>query len=353
MNKVKLAICMDDLEYQARFVNCLMNHYQYLYEVHVFTRMEELELEPPSKYAVVISEECNTDALTKFVEAGNKILLLCEEEKAEEASTTADIRTTCKYQEVYRIAELIQRMTAIESTTFFSGVENTKKRTGIYSLSKEKYQVPVAALMAEIYAENEKVLILDLQSYSGLAEKETDSSHMGLEDLLSVATAGNFSKSRVLECVVSGEKWDYIYPVKNVECLAEGHVELYEKILDFMETELGYQRTIIIFGTAFSGQIDMMDHCNEFYLLCGREALGEWREAAYLDALERREKTQFLQKMKFIEVPEIASVSGSWDQLTEKWRWSTLGEGLRRLVREERENGEIVRGDKAESIRFA
>ena len=41
MAKLKLALCMEDREYQNRFTNCILNHYQNQFELHVFTDIEE------------------------------------------------------------------------------------------------------------------------------------------------------------------------------------------------------------------------------------------------------------------------------------------------------------------------
>ena len=76
MNKTKLAICMKDLEYQKRFVNCFMNHYKHQYELHVFTNLEQLSSVDSLEYAVIITGEYTTDELAVFVEKGEIILRL-------------------------------------------------------------------------------------------------------------------------------------------------------------------------------------------------------------------------------------------------------------------------------------
>mgnify|MGYP002734847886 CR=1 FL=1 len=73
MNKTKIAICMKDLEYQMRFVNCIMNHYNHQYELHVFTNPEQLLEAKPKEYTVIITGEYNTDEMAEFVEKGNWI----------------------------------------------------------------------------------------------------------------------------------------------------------------------------------------------------------------------------------------------------------------------------------------
>lgn len=338
MDKVKLAICMKDLEYQARFVNCLMNHYKHLYEVHVFTSLEELKMTKPLEYSVIITGEYSTEEMTNFVEGGEKLLYLTEEIETEKDSIPEKIICTEKYQEVYKIAELIQRLTGDEIVSLRQHTETSDcKWVGIYSLSKEKYQIPVAVLLAEIFGEEEKVLLLDLQAHSGLMEKEEV--YMGLEDLLSVATTGKYSRGRLLECIGHESNWDYIYPAKNTECLAEGSLELYKTLIEILEKELKYQRIIINFGAVFQGQMKMMELCDSLFLLSGKGVEGNWRETGFFHELHRREQKQLLQKITRIDVPISPSESDSWRRTLEKWRWGSFAENIRQISSKERKNG--------------
>ena len=111
MSKIKLAICMKDLEYQSRFVGCFMNHYNHLYELHVFTSASQMESSNEREYAVIITGEYNTDELAIFVERG-AIILNLEEDFAGEKETEEIVTGIEKYQEVYKIVEQIERLIA-------------------------------------------------------------------------------------------------------------------------------------------------------------------------------------------------------------------------------------------------
>lgn len=336
MNKRKLAICMRDLEYQARFVNCFMNHYKHQYEVHVFTNQEELKLASPLEFAVIIIGEYNTDEIADFVERGEIILVLTEnKQEKRDKEHFENLYFSEKYQEVYKIAEFLSQL--IEEKTEgqnWSNRSTSCKWTGIYSLSKTAYQLPFSSLLARIYGENERILLLDLQSYSGLRLCKEDD-HMGLEDLLSIATIGSYSKGRILECIGHEANWNYVYPVKNSQCLMEGSLELYERIKDTLEKELGYERIIVNFGVMFSGEIDMMERCDNVYLLCEKEEQNSWREEAFLKEQRESGKEELCKKIQKIEVPRIALVDGHWEEIAEKWYWSSFGETIRCRLREE------------------
>lgn len=340
MNKPKLAICMKDLEYQVRFVNCFMNHYKNLYELHVFTHLDQLKEEKSLEYVVIITGEYTLEDMKKFVERGEVILNLTEDFVEKKDALVENFICTEKYQEVYKIAEMIERLAADKIHAQDSIFGKPYEIIGIYSLTQEAYQTPFAALLGKIYGEQQKVLVLDLQNYSGLSEQEEFS--MGLEDLLSVVTTGNHSKSRILECIRHEADWDYVCPVQNNQCLAEGSKELYDALIELLVQELGYQKIMINFGSAFLGQLDMMEQCQRMYLLCGKEPGGCWREEVFLKELARLDRGMLLQKLQKIEIPQVSSREKTWRALVEKWNWGHMGEFLRGTIEKEVPRGEAV-----------
>lgn len=340
MNKPKLAICMKDLEYQARFVNCFMNHYKNLYELHVFTHFDQLKEANPLEYAIIITAEYTIEDMMDFVERGEVILNLTEDFVERKDALVENFICTEKYQEVYKIAEVIERLAADKIRVADTVEGKSYEVIGIYSLTQEMYQTPFAALLGKIYGAQQKVMVLDLQSYSGLREEQAFS--MGLEDLLSAVTTGNYSKSRMLECIRHEAEWDYVCPVQNNQCLAEGSEKLYGALIELLVQEFGYQKIIVNLGSAFLGQLDLMEQCQRIYLLSGKERIGGWREEAFLGELTRLERDMLLQKLQRIEVPQISCKEAAWSALVEKWNWGYMGEYLRGALEQEVPRGAAV-----------
>jgi len=343
MRKIKLAICMKDQEYQVRFVNCFMNHYKHQYELHVFTGLDQLKKSKPLDYAAIITGEYSIDEMASFVERGEILLNLMENYSGENSMEDLDnFKSIEKYQEVYKIAEQLERLVAdsLNGRCYIEGIDKCHK-TGIFSLTQGHFQIPFAVLLARLYGECQKVLLLDLQEYSGMQERE-DVSTMGLEDLLSVATIGKYSKGRILDCVRQEPYYDYVSPVQNSQCLAEGSQELYETIMEILVSELGYERIIINFGTSFYGQLDMMEACQELYLLRGKETYANWREDCFIHELKGLEKDSILQNIKKISLPSVSNQESSWRTLVEKWSWGDLRERLEQMMEKESQHGAFV-----------
>lgn len=329
MNKTKLAICMKDLEYQERFVNCFMNHYNHQYELHVFTSQDSLQIINPAEYAVIITGEYSREELAKFVERGQIILNLTE--NAEEKKEASEEKMICteKYQEVYKIAEILEHLLTAQNASLARNQKTGYECVGVYSLGREIYQMPFVALLGQVLGEQEKVLVLDLQGYSGLSLVTEGMVTMGLEDALSAVTSGNCSRSRILECIRHEPTWDYVCPVQNQQCLAEGTKELYETLIELLVQELGYQRIIINFGTEFLGKLELMQQCQMIYMLSSRDTEGAWREEIFRNELSRQGKEELLQSIRRIEIPPNANRETSWRALVETWSWGPLGELLR------------------------
>lgn len=340
MRKTKLAICMTDLEYQERFVSCFMNHYNHQYELHVFTTPIQMEESSLMEYTVIITGEYSTEELEIFVERGEIILRLDENLKKEDIQDEKVICTE-KYQEVYKIVDLIERLVADKKPGNRFG-KTECELIGVYSLTQEMYQTPFVALLGKIYGEQQKVLVLDLQSYSGLMEAEEHIGSMGLEDLLSVAQTGNYSKSRLLECIQHESNWDYICSVQNQQCLAEGSKELYESMIEMLVQELGYEVVIINFGSMFMGELDMMELCKYIYLLNSKASEDCWREIAFEKELHRQGKENLMHAIRKIEIAPNLSREITWRILVEKWTWGQLGEILRQERKREREYGAVM-----------
>ena len=316
---------MKDLEYQDRFVNCFMNHYRQLYEIHVFTNLDQLKKTKPHEYVVILTEEYSTEDMAGFVERG-EILLNLE-----------------GYQEVYKIVEKIAHLVVSNDhgKDISKGVVSYQK-TGIYSLTREQYQMPFAVLLAKIYSEEKKTLIIDLQGYSGFQNLEVAIGLSGLEDLLSVAMTGKYSKGRLLESIHQEDGFDFVAPVQNNQCLLEGSDDLFTEILNVLASELGYERFVINFGALFPGQVEMMQSCEELFLLSGSEKEGNWREESFYRQLNNLEKESLVKDIKKIIIPHTTKAEYEWRSLVDRWRFGAIGEMVRDMVKKEFLNGTVM-----------
>ena len=326
MEKTKLAICIEDEEYKQRFVRCVMKHYKELFEIYVLNQLCELETKKGEEFGAIIIEddENKLDFSKKYV------FFVLQEDRKEFLSANENIYCTDKYQEVYKIIEELQKVLCKRDDVLHRCIErNQVHRIGVFSLSKEMMQLPFSGLLAEVLGENHRVLVVDLQPFSGFVTEIETEGALGMEDLISIALTDNYTVSRLAASIGHEQKWEYIYPAKNTSCISEVGIEVYQKMFEILEKEQAYAYEIINFGSMFSGVIELMESCQELYVLTEKKEERNYREEHFLAEMNRRGKSVLLQKIIWMEMPKSSVKTGSWKQLLKQWLWSSLGDVLR------------------------
>lgn len=322
MEKVKLAICIGDDIYQQRFVKCLMNHYREQYELHVFGTLSELIRGNCRQYGGFILGECNLEEIGWDEERKEKTLILSEENK---------------YQEVFKIVEALEIQLGNKKLEGRRTKEFRKKVFGIYSLTIPHMQIPFGAVLASILGEQEKTILIDIQINSGLNVLQEESGGLlGMEDLLAIATSGSYTKGRLLSAICHHQSWDYVYPVKNSTCLLEATGDVVLHMVELLASELEYETIVINFGAVTSEMDKVIALCDTCFFLYSKGDAGIWREKQFIDEIERRGKEDVLHRINRMEIPPISGGDGGWEKVTDQWKWGSMGDGIRKLIREEK-----------------
>lgn len=337
MAKTKLAVCIEDEEYRNRFVECVMKHYKELFEIHIVNHAQELMADKKDFFDVIIAGD-DKEIVPKEIKESALFFLV--EENQRKDSLEKNIFYTEKYQEVYKIMEEVEKAIAEKMYYRYSQTATADSfQIGVFSLGKESMQIAFAALLAEILGENHKVLVMDIQPYSGLSMEIETEDILGMEDLMSIATTQNYTENRVAGSIGHEQKWDYIYPVKNVSCLAEADGELYQKILDLIQTKKQYNHVIINFGVVCSGIIEFMEKCQKIYILTEKKEEKNWREINFISEMNLHGKEHLLQNICWVEIPARSIREKSWRQQAKNWLWNELGDFIRKQFWMEKKDG--------------
>ncbi len=320
MGKVKLAVCMVDTLYQERFVKCLMENYKERYEVHLLEEPGQLT----NAYdAYVLSEE-----LLEGLDFAEEILGRC-------LLMDGDNR----YKEVYKNMEFLER--SIGKISLNSPLTKTAalQVIGISSLSRPAYQLPFAALVAELYGEKKKSIFLDLQGNSGFFQSYEEGKG-GLEDIMSMLLSANITRERLRQNIVQGVHWDYICPVRQSLYLKEWNTEMLTKLAELLEKLLGYEILVLNIGEDVWEADKLRESCNEFIWLLEEE--NNWRQEAYEKEKEKEDGSNPTgNRIHRIQLPSYCGVR-SWEQLREKWKWNHIGDKIRSIINQEQEYGGVM-----------
>jgi len=332
MQKTKLTICFEDKEYQKRFVKCFMHHYEKMYEVHVLDSMKELSDEKDCDFPIVLLEGALEEI--RFMQE-QKIIYLVEqdipffEEDKQEAVVCTD-----KYQEVYKIEQLMRQKLREIGIEPRSGKDAQKqvKILGVFSLECESAQLSFCGMLGEEYGEQARVLLLDLQMLSGLGLERMREDELTIEDLLTAATTGVYTKNRLSDAIGVEQNWEYVYPPLNVQCLAEAKKETYDTMLELLIKEFGYEIILINFGVSFDGIYDWMDRCDGLFFLVSSKCRQTQREAVFYEELKRQGKEYLFEQMTRIEISPGVGICDSWKRNAKQWRWGEIGDQVRKYI---------------------
>ena len=327
MEKTKLAVCMEDEEYRQRFVRCMIKHYKDLFEIHVVNKVCELHTQENETIRAVIVGDDN-DKYLEF--SKDYICLVLQEVRKECLDINENIYYTDKYQEVYKIVKELQKVITKKTDDFSICVRQKElQRIGVFSLSKESMQLPFSVLLAEILGENHEVMFIDLQPFSGFIMDLEMEGSLGMEDLMSIAAREQYTAARLNASIGHEQKWEFIYPAKNASCFSDVGLENYQKLFSLLERELAYTYEIVNFGSMCSGMLELMESCQEIYMLTEKKEERNDRENHFLEEMRYRGKENLLQKIIWMEIPMGFGRTVYWKALVKQWLWSSLGDKIR------------------------
>ncbi len=334
MQKVKLALCIGDVEYAKRFTNCLLGYYRNQFELHIFSEPTQL-MEEEKLYDVLLISDWGKD-LEAFVKHRQEpIVYLWEEEDV--ATNFMEEGRICfvdKYQEVNQIVNEVLKNIGdeIREVQVYGALTPKCRVIAVYSLSETQYQIPFAVTMAAILSEQQRVLLIDTQENSGFSQFAKHEGSMGLEDALVMAESGTYAKNRLLSSIGHLEHVDYIYPAENTECLCEAGSELYLKLIHMLKKELEYDVILINFGARYVGFFEVINHCQEVYLIQKKGQIAQWREYEFLEEIHNKGYDELEAKITRVEIPPLQGPVTSCERLVEQWKWNEFGDLIRRMV---------------------
>ena len=175
-----------------------------------------------------------------------------------------------------------------------------------------------------------------MQENSGLGAEEEPIS--GMEDVMAMAQTQKYTRGRLISAIGHIRQWDYIYPVRNTECLCEGDYRLYQSLLQMMEKEMNYEVILLNFGVRFQGFFRVISECSDCFLL-GEECRNGWREKAFYEEIEKRERKEGKTPLIRMDMPPLTAKESSPHKIAEQWMWNEPGELLRQILRKENYRG--------------
>jgi hypothetical protein len=312
----------------------MMLHEKDRFELHIFTDVMQLE-EMNVQYDIILCSGGLKEVAFMAARRTEPVVYLLDEEAGEEVLEEYRKRILFieKYQNINRIVDEILRAVGNEIRQVRESGQLAKKTNmiAVYSLAENEYQLPFLVTLASVLGEQNRVLILDLQENSGFTHLLDEAPEGCMEDVLAMAESGRYSRTRLLACIGHLEQADYIYPARNTECLCEATGEMYARLLQMLGEGQEYSVILLNFGSRFSGFFEILNQCRIIYLMTKNGGLCKWREYEFAEETAKRGYTGLPGKIVKVEVPIMAGPT-SCERLVEQWKWSELGDMIRRML---------------------
>lgn len=333
MQKIRLALLIGDADYKNRLSGHLLLREKDRFEVHIFSDAAQLEADQ-KEYDIVLCSDCMEEA---FVLAKSRIepfLYLTDPENEDMQEAYLErMHVIEKYQNVNAIVDEILRDVGNEIRQVRQGGEVLRKTRviAVYSLAENEYQLPFLVTLASVLGEENRVLILDLQENSGFLHLPLQPPEGGMEEVLAMAESGKYSRRRLLSCIGHLDHADYIYPAENTECLCEANSGMYLRLLQMLGEELDYSVILLNMGSRFNGFFEILNQCQNIYLMSKSGGLCQWREYEFTEEAAKRGYAQITERITKVEIP-ITTVPTNCERIVEQWKWNELGDMIRRML---------------------
>ncbi len=351
--RISLGIVMEEEEYAKRLVACLIRYYSAEIELHHYSDWEQWKRarQEGVKHQVLLMDEPIyvhvQDEDTR--EPKSTMVVLGEQEEPNELETSEEqarpvkeeldmeqqeVHWIQKYQEVNHIMDKILNLVAKEKSEMAQSDRRPvgKQLYGVYSLEQSANQLPYAVTLGAILAEKESVLLVDLQENSGLRELSQMCPEQGLEEMLVMTMNHSLERENVLRCMERIEGVDFIFPPMNSEVISEMDGQIYQKMLEYIMQKLDYSVVILNLGTRFQGFFELMNLCDEVFLLQPKGRSYSLREAEFQKELERRGYFELQERISKVLLPATVGANIGCERLIEKWKWDEMGDYIRAII---------------------
>ena len=330
-----LAICDVEQTYAHKLMEFLNQKKKNPFIIQAFTTVERL-----ADYAsdncieiLLISENAMEESIQEM-NVNHIIVLSGSKEKA----TCLCEKSIYKYQSSEHILEEIMCYYAEQTAEKknFHMLQKEIRMIGVYSPVKRILKTSFALTMGQLLAREYRVLYVNLEGYAGfetLVEKQFDKD---LADFLFYLSQENRDMDMKLRSIVQQiEGLDYIPPVSSpldLQCVSTEDWMMFLREISFSSL---YDIMILDIGENLNALPRFLDCCERLYTPCGVDAASNAKLLQYEAFLEQSGQSKVLEKTKKLTFGFMKGLEYGPEHLM----YSELGEYVKRLIEDEREEG--------------
>ena len=302
-------------EYARLFSEYLKRQKELPWEVHTYTRAEELMAGEKSGQVtmLVVSESSCTDELSTLQPVCQAVL---NESGALRFHQFPNIN---KYQEAEcvwkELLELYVEATGIQMPLLCA--EYKTKFIGMYSPIHRCMQSSFALTFGQLMSEKHPTLYLNFEHYVGITELLPERQNRDLADLLYFLSGDGRKFPLRMQTVIQRKgSLDYIPPMRNGQNLLGITAEEWKSLFRRIE-ELGkYEYVILDLSDSIQGLLDVLQICIKVFTLTKEDHMSQCKLDQYEQLLSLCEKEEVKIKTKKLNLPYFHRLPTEMEQYT-------------------------------------
>lgn len=304
------------------------------FKVVAFSRFEELMEYAKEKEIdmLIVSSTLKKQNMEKVV--AKKIITLSDGELVAETDTDAVIY---KYQSMDRITkEIINYYAEISRDAGMAPLKyaGTTQIIGVYSPVGRSGKTAFAMTLGQIMANNDPVLYVNMEEFSGLRAVMSKEFQSDLSDLMYYYRQSPASISIKLKAVVNTiHEMDYIPPMVYSGDIRNIKSECWIRMITDIAATGMYGTIILDLSNMVSDVFQILEICDTVYMPLDDDKMALYKINECEEFLLRTEREEILQKTVKIKVPQLSKKN--WDEnYLEELLWGEMGSFIRKIIKE-------------------
>ncbi len=320
MKEKTLVLYHEDKRYAYRFTDYLQRHVRFPLRVKCFAEKEEMRLYVTENQPDLLL----TDAPEEGLEGKFGTFVFSETPRPEDPAA------------IYRYRPMEKNVRQL-----LRGIENRPEKTpgretqiwGFYSPVRGAGQTAAALLAGQQLAEQDTVLYLNLEQFSGLGRLLGGESEGSLSDLLYYVRVQEKPAARLPELTEHLGNLCYVQPAAGREDVPAASREDWEKLLQALKESGIYHYVILDIGEGPADPLVLLEQCSRIFTAVRSDKISGAKEAEWRSFLEESGREEILGRIRRFILPEPEEKGEFLDY--RRLRFTAWGRFVKQLLLEE------------------
>lgn len=316
-------------EYACLMTEFIKKHRELPWDVHTYTREEELLREEKDRPidVMVVSERSYEDKLSALRPVRTIIL------NESGLMRWTDGVVVDKYLQAAKVLQSILEVyleIADVVIPHMQGVGNTRF-IGIYSPVRRCMQTTFALTFGQMLSEKYRTLYLNFEHYVGISELAAEAGARDLADLLYFLMAEKDKFRLRLQTIVRHMgSLDYVPPMKSGQNLLFVSPQDWSRLLQRLEEMGEYDFVIMDLSESMQGLFDILRSCAKVYTLTREDGIAQGKLAEYERILKAYSYEDVIRKTYKCAPPQMKKIPDELEQYTR----GEMADFVRKMIHE-------------------